>query len=162
MEQTKWILILRGFVLLTGIVGCALYLGSIAVFIVMNAMVKKHSSVQAIYWQRMFLSNILSLCTIPGICILTVSCFASAHLQPHPMRTNLAIAGVLNGLIVVNAFFFLSPLIKKVSAIAVEQMKTSAVIPAYSSLKKTEDRLGMVSVILLVTSLLLICFQPFG
>ena len=154
-------IIVRGLVLLTGIVGCALYLGSVAVFVAMNAMVKKKYSIQAIYWQRMFLRNILSVCTIPGICALTASCFASAYLQPHSMRTNLMVAGVLNGLIALNAFIFLSPLIKKVTAIAVEQIKTSTKIPAYVSLKKREDKLGMVSASLFIASLLIICFQPF-
>ena len=144
-----------------GLFGFALCFGSIFTFIAMNALIEKQSSIQAVFWQRLLVSKISSACTVPGVWIFAASTLLSIFLQPHSIRNNLIVATVLNCLVVLNIMLFLSPLVKRVTSIAEEQMKTSTEIPAYASLKKTEDKVGAVNMVLLIASSAILCFLPF-
>lgn len=137
------------------IISYALCLGSVASFIAMNVTAGKNPSLEYIYWQRIFVSSIMTYATIPGTWMLLIWTFIWYFAtRKNYKKTCLAIV-IIVALIFINGQFILRPIVKTVNNLAAKQIKLKTLFADYTTQKKTEDILGAVNLLLLLTFLII-------
>ena len=139
------------------LVGLVLALGSIATFIVLNAAVGSSADVALIHHQRVFVSAISRMLTVPGTAVLACAGVLRVAAESRPLANPWPVALlVLEVLVVMNTLFFIAPLVRDVTALARSGAEQGRMLPAYPSRKAREDRHGAANFLMLVAVLLLL------
>lgn len=143
-------------------VGFALCFGSIATFIVMNFVLGSAPSLEAIYWQRMFVAKIMYYSTVPGMWILFLS-GTIVTLNQYGVSKNLwfLLKVFILLAIVINGTFIIVPLADKVNELAIKQYQLNKENVEYLSTKTMEDIFGALNFIILILGLTLATYKEF-
>lgn len=143
---------------LLAILGFILSLGSISCFIVMNIVNGSSTSIETMYWQRLFVSKVTYFLIIPGISLIVVCAFIRS-LGLKKLRTHwwLTIVKVMIILIVINTIN-ITFIANKVTQLAILQHQTTTLIPEISSLKGKEDMFGGINMLMLLICLVTGCY----
>jgi len=131
--------------------GFILSIGSIASFIVMNVLFGETSSIDSIYWQRLFVSKTTYFLIIPGVCLILASTIILTY-NSSKKDIWLIIVQILVVLIVLNSIH-ITLLADKVTTIATYQKEILANIKEYVELKSREDVFGGVNLLMLLVLL---------
>jgi len=143
-------------------IGLVLVLGSILTFVVMNMVVGSSTDAMLIYHQRLFVSAISRMLTIPGVWILVGAGSLRTVLGKYRLSDNrwLVAKLVLCTMILINTMFVVYPLVNHVTAIAKLSAVQGQLLDAYAPLKRLEDRYGMANFLMLVTAFLVAVYKP--
>ncbi len=152
VNSSKKVFHIFQLVTLLGFIFC---LGSIFTFIAMNMVLGDNPSIEAVYWQRLFVSKITNVLIMPGLVFIVGGAIALSLLH-YGFFTNrsLSIIQTLIFLIAINSIH-ISILVRKVSTIAIQQYESSTTIKNYMAIKSREDMFGGINMILLLTCLIL-------
>ena len=131
--------------------------GSILTFIVMNAVVGSSPSAKLILPQRLFVSAISKYLTMPGaLMLLAAACLKAVVERGHVPADEWLLAELaVSILIVANTLLLITPLARKVTAIAEIGAAEGEPPPSYKPLKRLEDRCGAGNLLLLVAAFLI-------
>jgi nitrogen fixation/metabolism regulation signal transduction histidine kinase len=146
---------------LVAIFGFILCLGSIFSFIIMNIVFGNSTSIDSIYWQRLFVSKITFVLIIPGIILIIMGAFIlSWKLYGFFSNKWITIVQSLVILIIINSTN-ITLLADKVTAIAIHQQQIMTTLPEYVILKNKEDMFGALNMIMLLACLIIGNYLPF-
>ena len=144
------------------LIGLVMFMGSILSFIAMNAFVGASTDAVLISQQRQFVSTITWALTIPGMWILVITGCLTALSGKYSLTEHRWLIGklALAVLILINATFFISPLVGLVTAIAGQSAIQGQLLPTYMQLKVKEDMYGIANFLMIVAAILLAIYKP--
>lgn len=143
-------------------IGFILCLGNITGFIAMNIAIAKETSLNAIYWQRLFVTKITHMFIVPGLWIMLASEIILTWKLYGLFRNKWSnIILVLIIIIFTNGIFNILPLSDKVTSLSTHQMQIKSMLPEYLALKNKEDLFGMLNFVMLLCSLTIRIYKPY-
>jgi hypothetical protein len=145
---------------LMAIIGFVLCLGSIFSFIVMNIVLGSSPTIESVYWQRLFVSEITDVLLLPGIIIFALSAILLSWKQYGFFTNRKVIVGQIFVVLIILNTVNITVIEKNATAIAIHQFQAMKEIPAYLVLKNREDMFGALNMLMLLACLIIGIFQP--
>jgi len=142
--------------------GLIMFIGGIVSSIAMNHVTLKSEDAALVYHQRLFVSEITSVLTIPGMWILIISGGLMAFAERSRLFGHrwLIAKLLLASAVVINGAFILTPLVDQVTALAEQSSSQGHLLRSYVTLKAEEDLYGTLNFIMLIAAFFLAILKP--
>ncbi|OGU66978.1 MAG: hypothetical protein A2499_17490 [Stygiobacter sp. RIFOXYC12_FULL_38_8] len=131
--------------------GLVIFLGSIFTFTVISAMIEG-ASMENIAFGRKIISTGTNVLTLPGMWVLAVTGVWMGYKRYGLKQRFFQIKLLLITLVVINAYFFITPAATSATEIAVRSLVQGKLLPEYKSAYIQESIFGAVNVLLTVAA----------